>query len=173
MDDRPASSSGEDPGTRGPDPTPDAADAPVPEPDDGPRRLRRSRSDKMLGGVFGGLGPYLGIDPVILRVAWAVLTVLSFGTGVVVYVIAWVVIPEASSIDEDPARGERVNRDAGRLIIGAVFLVLGIALLGREIFGEILDLGAIRRTISGAGDVVGAAILIAIGLVVLLLGIRR
>lgn len=57
-------------------------------------RLHRSRTDKWLGGVFGGLGPYLGIDPVVLRLAAIVLTVMGQGWIVVAYIIGLIVIPE-------------------------------------------------------------------------------
>ena len=57
-------------------------------------RLYRSRTDKWLGGVFGGLGPYLGIDHVVMRLAAVVLAVVGQGWIVVAYIIGWAVIPE-------------------------------------------------------------------------------
>lgn len=140
--------------------------------DESERRLRRSRSDKVFGGVFGGLGPYLGIDPVVLRVAWAALTVVSFGTGIVAYAVAWIVIPEARR-GRDPKDAGRADRDAGRLVIGVVFLVLGLGLLAREVFPRFVDLALLRRALAEAGDVAGALILIALGVAVLVMGARR
>jgi len=59
------------------------------------RRLYRSRSERMLSGVLGGLGFYMGVDPTLVRIIYAVVTVLSgFWLGVLVYVIATIVIPE-------------------------------------------------------------------------------
>jgi phage shock protein PspC (stress-responsive transcriptional regulator) len=58
------------------------------------KTLRRSRSDRMLSGVCGGAGKMLGIDPVILRLAFVALTLLGVGTGALLYLIAWVMIPE-------------------------------------------------------------------------------
>lgn len=58
----------------------------------GARRLRRSPSDKVFGGVCGGLGEYFDIDPVILRVIWAVLAIS--GIGILAYIICWLVIDE-------------------------------------------------------------------------------
>lgn len=136
------------------------------------RRLRRSRSDRVLGGVFGGLGPYLGIDPVVLRVAWAALTVVSFGTGIVAYAVAWIVIPEARR-GRDPKGSARTDRDAGRLVIGVVFLVMGLGLLAREVFPRFVDLAFLRRALAEAGDVAGPLILIALGVAVLVVGARR
>ncbi|MBI1797234.1 MAG: PspC domain-containing protein [Candidatus Eisenbacteria bacterium] len=60
---------------------------------DGPaRRLYRSRTDKKIAGVCGGLAKYFGIDPVIPRVIWVIL-ILAAGTGLLAYAIAWIVIP--------------------------------------------------------------------------------
>jgi phage shock protein PspC (stress-responsive transcriptional regulator) len=57
-------------------------------------RLRRSRTDRMLGGVCGGLAKTLGVDAAILRIALVVATVLGFGLGVVIYLAAWILMPE-------------------------------------------------------------------------------
>jgi phage shock protein C len=56
------------------------------------KRLYRSRSDRKIAGVCGGLGAYLGIDPVIPRLIWVVLA-LAAGAGLLAYLIAWLVIP--------------------------------------------------------------------------------
>lgn len=57
------------------------------------KRLYRSRSSRILGGVCGGLGDYLNIDPVIVRVIWAILF-FAAGAGLLAYLIAWIIIPE-------------------------------------------------------------------------------
>ncbi|MBV9843724.1 MAG: PspC domain-containing protein [Kutzneria sp.] len=59
------------------------------------RRLRRSRDDRMLGGVCGGVAELVGVDPALVRVAMVLLTVFSLGSGVVLYGACWVVVPEA------------------------------------------------------------------------------
>jgi phage shock protein C len=61
------------------------------------KRLYRSRKDRLLAGVCGGLGEYAGIDPALIRLIW-VLVSLFMGagmTGLVFYLIAWAIIPEA------------------------------------------------------------------------------
>jgi phage shock protein C len=55
--------------------------------------LRRSRTDKMLGGVCGGLGAELGVDPLLLRIGLVVATVLGFGLAAVLYLVAWILVP--------------------------------------------------------------------------------
>ena len=56
------------------------------------KRIYRSLKDRKIGGVCGGLGNYLSIDPVILRIGF--LVALFFGAGVIIYIIAWLVIPD-------------------------------------------------------------------------------
>jgi phage shock protein C len=57
--------------------------------------LRRSKSNRMVAGVVGGLAQYLGIDPVLARVLYVVLSVVSVAfPGILVYIILWIVIPE-------------------------------------------------------------------------------
>lgn len=56
------------------------------------RRLYKSEDNRILCGVCGGLGEFLGIDPTIIRLIWALLCVLA-GTGILIYIIAAIVIP--------------------------------------------------------------------------------
>jgi phage shock protein C len=58
------------------------------------KRLLRSKTNRMIGGVCGGIGEYLGIDPTIVRLLWILFTFFSFGAGVLAYIIAWIIIPE-------------------------------------------------------------------------------
>ena len=58
------------------------------------KRLYRSKKDKVFGGVCGGIARYMEVDPVVVRLVWAVLTLVSMGVGIVAYLIAWVIIPE-------------------------------------------------------------------------------
>lgn len=56
------------------------------------KRLYRSNSERMLGGVCGGLGKYFSVDPTLIRLAWVVFS-LCGGAGVLAYLIAWIIIP--------------------------------------------------------------------------------
>jgi phage shock protein PspC (stress-responsive transcriptional regulator) len=58
-----------------------------------PKRVYRSRTDRVLGGVCSGLGKYFGLDPVLLRVLWAIAFFIG-GAGLLAYIIAWIIIPE-------------------------------------------------------------------------------
>lgn len=56
------------------------------------KRLYRSRKDKILAGICGGVGKYLDIDPIIIRLIFIVL-LLTVGSGILIYLIAWIIIP--------------------------------------------------------------------------------
>jgi phage shock protein C len=59
------------------------------------KSLRRSRANRMIGGVVGGLAEYLGMDPVLARVLYILISVFSAAfPGILVYIILWIVIPE-------------------------------------------------------------------------------
>jgi phage shock protein PspC (stress-responsive transcriptional regulator) len=57
------------------------------------KKLYRSRTEKMIGGVCGGIAEYFDVDPTIVRVIW-VLVCLAVGSGVLIYIIAYLIIPE-------------------------------------------------------------------------------
>lgn len=56
------------------------------------KRLYRSKTDKVIAGVCGGMGEYFGIDPVIIRIIWALL-IFGMGAGILAYLLAWLIIP--------------------------------------------------------------------------------
>ena len=59
------------------------------------KRLYRSRDESRLAGVCGGLGTYMDLDPVFVRVIWVVGTCITgFIPGVVAYLLAWIIMPE-------------------------------------------------------------------------------
>jgi phage shock protein PspC (stress-responsive transcriptional regulator) len=56
------------------------------------KRLYRQMNDKMIGGVCTGVGKYLGIDPVVVRVAF-VISLFMFGMGLCLYILLWIIVP--------------------------------------------------------------------------------
>lgn len=60
-----------------------------------PKRLYRSRQDRMIAGVCGGIAEYFNIDPVIIRLLAAALLVPGGLPGFIPYVIMWIVVPES------------------------------------------------------------------------------
>src|SRR5947208_16127851 len=95
------------------------ATAPLPDPPKTTRRLNRSTDDRVIAGVAGGFGRYIGIDAVVVRL---VLIVLSFfgGAGLVLYVAAWLLVP---SDDADDAEFD------ARAIVRRIGILLGVLVL--------------------------------------------
>jgi phage shock protein PspC (stress-responsive transcriptional regulator) len=58
------------------------------------KRLYRSRNDRKLAGICGGIAEHFGWDPTLVRLGWILLTLMG-GSGVLIYLILWVVMPEA------------------------------------------------------------------------------
>ena len=56
------------------------------------KRLYRSRDEKMIAGVCGGIAEYFGIDPTLVRALWVAITLFA-GFGIVLYLILWVLVP--------------------------------------------------------------------------------
>jgi phage shock protein C len=90
-------------------PQPQAPPLPAPPPGLVARpRLRRSTTDKMLGGVCGGLGEHTGIDSLIWRVGFVAFT-LAGGTGALVYLLLWVLMPPGPrAADQQPNPVDRL-----------------------------------------------------------------
>ena len=56
------------------------------------RKLYRSQTNRMLGGVCGGLAEYFNLDPTLVRVLFVALTVLG-GAGPLIYLVMWIIVP--------------------------------------------------------------------------------
>ena len=115
------------------------------------KRLYRSRVNKAIAGVCGGLAEYFDMDPVIWRLIFVALTIFS-GSGILIYLILWLVLPENPSgnqyfvsgndntqpgFDGKPVEetGENYNRSA--LWSGIILIVLGILFLLDRLFARI------------------------------------
>jgi phage shock protein PspC (stress-responsive transcriptional regulator) len=95
------------------------------------RRLERSRDDRMLAGVCGGLARYFGIHPAFYRVGFVVLTLIG-GAGILVYLAALLVIPDEGHDESIAAETLRQSRDRPWPLIGLGLVGLaGIVLLSR------------------------------------------
>jgi phage shock protein C len=101
------------------------------------RRLYRSKSDRMLGGVCGGLGDYLGIDPTFIRIFFFII-VFGGGAGFWIYVLLWFLIPEEGDAQSGDFRermqhlGDEFTTAVSRphpksgLIVGGGLILLGL-----------------------------------------------
>lgn len=105
-------------------------------------RLYRSGTDKVFGGVAAGLGDYMNIDPVIVRILF-VLLFLFGGSGILVYIILWIAIPSRSRIEElyekagaGEAPPENVNattRTNTSLVAGILLIAVGLLFLANQL----------------------------------------
>lgn len=141
-------------------------------------RLYRSRSDRMLFGVAGGMAKSLDLDPSVVRLVWALL-VLAGGVGLLLYIVAAIVIPEeplggaagAASGDSAGAAGPgtsssgsqpRASRPRGNapVIIGLALVAVGVWLLVRR-FLPTID-----------SDLIWPALLVLVGIVLVVGSLR-
>jgi phage shock protein PspC (stress-responsive transcriptional regulator) len=75
----------------------------------GSRRVYRDMEGNLIGGVCSGIAHYFGWDPLWIRLIWALLAI-GFGFGFLLYIILWIIIPEAKSTSEKlEMTGEAVN----------------------------------------------------------------
>jgi len=70
-------------------------------PQNSPRSLTRSTTDKQLGGVSGGLGAYLGVDPLLIRIGFVV-TALTSGLGLLAYLAMLILVPADDAVGQAP-----------------------------------------------------------------------
>lgn len=74
-------------------------------------KLYRSRSNKMIAGICGGIGEYFSIDPTIIRLILIILVFLGL-SGVLFYIIAWIVIPEEPNfLERKPSKPKSSNNN--------------------------------------------------------------
>ncbi|MGI8810508.1 MAG: PspC domain-containing protein [Acidimicrobiales bacterium] len=103
------------------DTTPPADPPPYRQPG---HRLTRSTDDKVVGGLAGGLGRWFGIDPVVLRIAFVVLT-LAGGSGILLYLVGWLMIPDDAGAGALNRFGnERNSKLAAAVLAGLAVLIL-------------------------------------------------
>jgi phage shock protein PspC (stress-responsive transcriptional regulator) len=114
--------------------------------------LRRSRTDRKLLGVAGGLGRYSGIDPLIFRILFVVLAIFG-GSGLLLYALGWLLVPDDGEDLSEAQRlfgGRTSGSKLGTVVAGVVVLILGLVLMG-----SLLDTGP------GLGGL-GAAVIVAV-----------
>ena len=106
------------------------------------KRLYRSNTDKVIGGVSGGLANYLSVDPVLIRVAFVLLTLFG-GGGILIYIVMWIAIPAevidykaAFNKDQDikttpveKATPVKTDQSNTALIAGVILIILGMLFL--------------------------------------------
>mgnify|MGYP003810696539 CR=1 FL=1 len=109
------------------------------------KKLYRSRKERVIGGVCGGIGVYFGIDPTLIRVIW-VAALLMAGTGLMAYIVAWLVIPEEPA-GEETSVASRPRVECCKHFPVKLELVIGIFILALGIFLLLPNLGFLSEYI--------------------------
>ena len=58
------------------------------------KRLYRSKKERMVGGICGGIAEYFDVDPTLIRIVWVVITAFGIIPGILAYLVCWIIIPE-------------------------------------------------------------------------------
>ena len=115
--------------------------------------ISRSRQNRILGGVASGIGKYLQVDPIIIRILF-VITAFFDGIGILLYIIMWIVVPEEALVFNTPndsqssdttssktSKSDEINfesfsekKNNRSVLFGLILIIGGFLLLGVEIF---------------------------------------
>ncbi|MBM4160862.1 MAG: PspC domain-containing protein [Ignavibacteria bacterium] len=130
-----------------------------------PKRLYLSRKNKVIAGVAGGIAEYLDVDPVLIRIAF-IIAVFAGGSGILAYIIAWIIIPEQPKEEtmttpiETPAPPQpppepkpEPRPGRGSVVGGAILIVLGLLFLGHNFLPDFhfIDYWPLILVVIGAG----------------------
>lgn len=86
------------------------------------KRLTKSRNNKVVAGVCGGIGEYFEVDPTIIRIVWVIM--LFSGVGVLAYIIAALVMPEGSK-SNNAFENPPVSNESSKNLLGVILIGLG------------------------------------------------
>ncbi len=144
-------------------------------------RLYKSRDDRFMFGVAGGLAEYFDIDPVLVRVGWVLLAIGTGGIGLLVYIVLAIVTPDgrrigskesdtsvalddvSDSTDETSQHERTSRRETARNVLAGGLIIVGAVILLHNlgVFGSI------------RWDIVWPVAIVALGLTILIPSIRR
>ncbi len=93
-----------------------------------PKRLYKSRTNKIIAGVCGGLAEYFDVDPVIMRVLFVLLAFFG-GSGFILYIACWIIMPKSISATEDQGEVAQSRSASTRKLFGIALTIGGIIIL--------------------------------------------
>lgn len=97
---------------------------------DSKRRLYKSRTDRMLDGVCGGIAEFFNLDSTLVRIAWVLLTLLG-GSGIILYVLAMIIMPKNPEQVAGPTPRERSS--SNHKFWGILLVIVGTVWLGSNL----------------------------------------
>lgn len=101
------------------------------------KKLKRSRTDRVIAGVCGGVGEYFNIDPVIVRIVWVILAFIPGGPGFLAYLICALIIPEDDGvIYQNENKSSGVNTNNTSIFIGLALVIVGGFMLAKIIWPQ-------------------------------------
>ena len=113
-----------------------------------PKRLYRSTTDRVVGGVAAGLGSYFNLDPLLIRLLFVIFTIFG-GGALIIYIVLWIVTPDAPSDinqtqkqmdmepQEKPKKPNQESKSRGNLIGGLVLVTIGTIFLADQFIPRI------------------------------------
>lgn len=108
-------------------------------------KLKRSKADRIIAGVCGGIGEYFNIDPIIIRIIWVVFTLMPGTPGLLAYIICMFVIPEDDGVIYHNNNSSNINTSSTSIFIGIALVVIGGLMLLRIIFPKFYNIFNIFR----------------------------
>jgi len=123
-----------------------------------PRTLRRRSDDRVIGGVASGLGDYLNVDPLLIRIGFVGLMVFG-GMGLLLYVAAWLLVPD------DTTDRSVIERTLGRSGLGGGILAIVLILVGLSVVFNVF--GGVAGDSGGVPALAFAAVVIVVGAAIL------
>lgn len=97
------------------------------EPSHTIKRLYRSKTNRYIGGVCGGVAEYFNLDPTLVRVLW-VLSAFLNGFGVIAYIASWIIIPENPNNSQETTKVESRSKNTS-VIVGTILICFGLIFL--------------------------------------------
>lgn len=95
------------------------------------KRLYRSKHDRMISGVCGGLADYFSLDVILVRILWIIITLFG-GAGLLLYIAGIVIIPDNPDHIEEEESSPNPKRTDKTVFWGALLIIIGIALIFRQ-----------------------------------------
>ncbi|HAA81947.1 MAG TPA: PspC domain-containing protein [Thermotoga naphthophila] len=96
------------------------------------KQLKRSRKNRIIAGVCGGFAEYFNVDPTLVRLIWVLIT-LAWGAGLLLYIIAWLIMPEEEGETESEKKPLQ-NTEGLKVLVGGLLIFLGIVFLASAFF---------------------------------------
>lgn len=103
------------------------------------KKIYRSKSNRIISGVCGGLGEYFNIDPNIIRLFWLLLSISTSGGGIIAYIVCSIVIPEDDSgiiyYESDNDRNQNTYKNSA-IFIGIALILVGSILITKMVWPQ-------------------------------------